>query len=85
MNVKVNELSLVELEEVINFWRSFTPALGMEHSLSKEVSVLAKVYAEMIVTHKKTIALDKVEPFVAILIQTWREQMPSLDVQVTTP
>jgi hypothetical protein len=66
------ELTLAEIEQIINHWRSLRPATGEERALSREVDVLASVYAVMIFDHARSIALDRIEPEARELVERWR-------------
>lgn len=68
------DITLTELEEAINYWRSVRPSTGEEKSLSPEVNVLANVYALMIFEHRKAIALESIAPAAAELLETWRQR-----------
>ncbi|QAU32918.1 DUF3717 domain-containing protein [Janthinobacterium sp. 17J80-10] len=52
------EITLIELEQAINYWRARKPATGEECALSPEVNALATVYALMIFhrTHSFSLA-----------------------------
>lgn len=39
------DISLTELEEAINYWRTLRPSVGEERALSPEVNALAAIYA----------------------------------------
>jgi hypothetical protein len=68
------KLTLPELEQAINYWRSVRPSIGDERALSPEVNALASLYALMIFHHTATIAIDQIEPMCLQLIDTWRKQ-----------
>ena len=68
------EITLTELEQAINYWRSMHPSTGEERALSPEVNALASVYAEMIFSHARTISLDTVDPVARELLETWQRQ-----------
>ena len=68
------EITLTELEQAINYWRSARPSTGEERALSPEVNTLANVYALMIFSHARTVALDTLDPAAQQLLQTWRQQ-----------
>jgi len=67
------EITLPELEEAINYWRSLRPSLGEERALSPEVNSLATVYAMMIFQHRKALTLEEVDLANRQLIESWRE------------
>lgn len=68
------EITLSELEQAINHWRSRRPSTGEEHALSPEVNALAKVYALMIFNRQTSIAFDSIEPSARQLIDAWQQQ-----------
>ncbi len=47
------DITLTELEEAINYWRSLRPSAGEERALSPEVNALATVYALMIFSRRQ--------------------------------
>lgn len=49
------EITLNELEESINYWRSLRPSIGEERALSPEVDTLATIYALMIFNGLKSV------------------------------
>ena len=68
------EITLPELEEAINYWRTLRPSRGEERALSPEVNSLASVYAMMIFSHEKAISIGKLDHACRQLIDHWREQ-----------
>jgi hypothetical protein len=66
------ELTLLELEGAINFWRDRRPARGNEYALSSEVNILARVYALMIFHHAASIDIDTLNASARALIESWR-------------
>ncbi len=66
------DITLNELEQAINYWRTIKPSTGEERALSPEVNALANVYAAMIFNHLKTTPLDTLQPMCVTLISTWR-------------
>jgi hypothetical protein len=66
------DITLTEMEQAINYWRSQRPSAGEERALSPEVNELATVYALMIFNQVKTLPLDAIEPAPRQLIETWR-------------
>lgn len=70
------EITLTELEDAINYWRGVRPSTGEERALSREVNVLADVYAMMIVKRLKTVPLESIHASVAELLDTWRTLRP---------
>jgi hypothetical protein len=69
----VMDITLAELEQAINYWRSARPSTGEERALSPEVNALANVYALMIFSHARTISLESLEPAAQQLLETWRQ------------
>lgn len=67
------EITLSELEQAINHWRSRRPSTGEEHALSAEVNALAKIYALMIFHQHKTVSLETIDPASRQLIETWQQ------------
>jgi len=70
------EITLTELEQAINYWRSVRPSTGEERALSPEVNTLADVYALMIFNHARSIAPEALEPAALQLLEAWRQQNP---------
>lgn len=66
------EITLTELEDAINYWRSVRPASGEERALSPEVDTLASVYATMIFHRLKSMRLDEVDDKARQLLGAWR-------------
>jgi hypothetical protein len=71
------EITLPELEEAINYWRTLRPSLGEERALSSEVNSLATVYAMMIFSHQKAASVDNLNHTCRQLIDQRREQRPT--------
>lgn len=69
------DITLAELEEVINYWRSLRPSIGEERALSPEVNALANLYAMMIFNRVATIGSDAIDPVCTQLIDAWRKQV----------
>jgi hypothetical protein len=68
------EITLTELEQAINYWRSARPSTGEERALSPEVNTLADVYALMIFNHARAVSLESLEPAARQLLESWRQQ-----------
>jgi hypothetical protein len=68
------EITLTELEEAINYWRSLRPSAGEERALSPEVDALASVYALMIFNRRNVAPFDALDQVSQQLIAKWREQ-----------
>jgi hypothetical protein len=70
------KLTLQELEEAINFWRLQRPARGNEYALSREVNILARVYALMIFNHAPSIDTCTLDASARGLLESWRATNP---------
>jgi hypothetical protein len=68
------EISLIELEQAINYWRVHKPSTGEECTLSPEVNALASVYALMIFHHTQRLALATLDPVQRQLIEIFLAQ-----------
>lgn len=68
------DITVAELEEVINHWRALRPSRGEERALSPEVDGLAELYALMIFNHLKSTPLESLPPVCRQLIDAWRQQ-----------
>jgi hypothetical protein len=68
------DITLTELEQAINYWRSLRPSTGEERALSSEVNELATVYATMIFERRMSLPLDTLEPAAKQLIESWRNE-----------
>jgi hypothetical protein len=68
------DITLNELEDAINYWRSLRPSQGEERALSPEVNTLATVYATMIHTHQRAMSLDSLNASSRQLIDGWRQK-----------
>lgn len=66
-------ITLPELENVINYWRTQRPASGEECALSPEVNALASVYAKMIFYCVASVRLEELDPATQQLVQTWQQ------------
>ena len=71
------EITLTQLEQAINHWRTAHPSRGEERALSVEVNALASVYALMIFGHLRSVAIESVEPSARQLIIDWLQQTTS--------
>jgi hypothetical protein len=71
------DITLTELEEAINYWRSLRPSTGEERALSPEVNALATAYAMMIFNGIKSIPLDGLDQASRQLLDSWRNQAAS--------
>jgi len=65
-------ITLPELEQAINFWRSRSPAEGEELRLCPEAAALASPYAYLIMTHRREVALADLDPAAREAIAAWR-------------
>ncbi|HEX7634288.1 MAG TPA: DUF3717 domain-containing protein [Noviherbaspirillum sp.] len=68
------DLTLPELEQAINYWRSLRPSQGEERALSPEVNTLATVYAMMIFNKAKAVPFESLDPAAQQLLHSWRRQ-----------
>ncbi len=68
------EISLNELENAINYWRTVKPSTGEERALSPEVNLLASVYATMIFHRQKVLTMDTLDASTKHLMEIWRKQ-----------
>lgn len=68
------DISLAELEQAINYWRSVRPSSGDEHTLSPEVNALAHVYALMIFDRQPQVTLAALDALSGLAITQWRAQ-----------
>lgn len=66
------EITLHELEDAINYWRTLRPSTGEERSLSPEVNRLAKIYALMIFRQVKAVPLEELGAESQRLLREWR-------------
>lgn len=67
-------ITLPELENVINYWRAQRPASGEECALSPEVNALASVYARMIFYRVASVRMEELDPAIQQLIQAWQQR-----------
>jgi hypothetical protein len=68
------DITLPELEQAINYWRSLRPSTGEERALSPEVNVLATVYATMIFNGHHALPFEALDQATQQLMETWRQQ-----------
>ena len=68
------DITLPELEQAINYWRSLRPSVGEERALSPEVNTLATIYAMMIFNQTKVVPLDIIGQAAQQLLESWRKQ-----------
>lgn len=67
-------ITLTELEQAINYWRTVRPSQGEERALSPEVDALATVYALMIFNKAKSVSLESLEPAARQLLESWHRR-----------
>jgi len=67
------DITLTELEQAINYWRTRRPSSGEERALSPEVDLLATSYAMMIFHHATSTSGEALGPAALQLIDTWRK------------
>lgn len=68
------DLTLAELEQAINYWRTQRPSTGEERALSAEVNALANIYALMIFQQIKFVPSSSLDAGVLALIDSWRNR-----------
>lgn len=68
------DITLAELEQAINYWRTLRPSRGEECALSPEVNALATVYALMIYHHAPSIPVASLAPAAQQLLDAWRRR-----------
>jgi hypothetical protein len=68
------DVTLTELEQAINYWRTLRPAQGEECALSPEVNALAEVYAVLIYRRAQSISFDSLAPAARQLLDAWRRR-----------
>ncbi|GGI55262.1 DUF3717 domain-containing protein [Oxalicibacterium solurbis] len=68
------DITLPELEDAINYWRTARPSTGEERALSPEVDNLAELYALMIFHGSKAVPLESAPSTCRQLIEAWRRQ-----------
>lgn len=66
------DITLTELEQAINHWRTLHPSHGEERALSAEVDTLATLYALMIFHRRSSLPLANAKPEARQLIEDWR-------------
>lgn len=66
-------ISLPELEQAINYWRDREPSQGEESRLCREAAALATPYALMIISHRRELSPDALEPDARAAYQAWRD------------
>ncbi|KKB64468.1 hypothetical protein WM40_06170 [Robbsia andropogonis] len=55
------ELTVIQIESAINYWRNRSPATGDELRLCPQASALGGTYARMIYEHRSTVLLDEMD------------------------
>ncbi len=68
------QLRVQELEAAINYWRERAPARGNDYALSREVTLLAPIYALMIFHGVVTLDSTTLDAGAQQLLQAWRAQ-----------
>jgi hypothetical protein len=71
---KSMEITLIEIEQAINYWRALRPSIGEQHALSPEVDALATVYALMIFKRVKSVPVEALDQTAVSLVDAWRKQ-----------
>jgi len=67
------DITLPELEQAINYWRSLRPSTGEERALSPEVNALATWYATMIFHGHKALPFGALDHASQQLVEAWRQ------------
>jgi hypothetical protein len=67
------DLTIAELETLINRARSAVPSVGSEQSLSSDVSLLAALYGRMIFRGVSTVPLAHLSERQRLALGRWRE------------
>ena len=52
----MSELTMMEMESAINYWRARSPSVGDERRLCPEAGALCRYYARMIIEHRSGLA-----------------------------
>lgn len=65
-------ISLLDLEQAINYWRDRKPSQGEESRLCQEAAALATPYALMIIRHQRDIAQAQLTPEALAAYQAWQ-------------
>jgi hypothetical protein len=68
------EITLTELEQAVNYWRTLRPSNGEERALSPEVNSLATVYALMIFNRARSIPAESLDAYSLKLLEAWRNK-----------
>lgn len=68
------DITLTDLEQAINHWRSLRPSTGEERALSPEVNTLATLYAMMIFHGSKSLPLDALDQASRQLLEAWKNR-----------
>lgn len=71
------DISLITLEQAINYWRAHKPSTGEECALSPEVNALATVYALMIFHQAQSLSLAALDLYPRQLIEAFLAQAPA--------
>lgn len=70
------ELTVIQIESAINFWRNRSPSTGDELRLCPQANALSGTYARMIYERRATVLLDELAPAAR---DAWRDYRASLD------
>lgn len=65
-------ISINDLEQAINFWRTRSPSDPQELRLCAEAAALAEPYALMILQGERTLALDALSARARAAFDAWR-------------
>jgi len=69
----MDTITLPELEQAINYWRSRSPSVGEDQKLCREAAALATPYAYLIMTHRRELDLADLDDPARQAIAAWRE------------
>ena len=65
-------ISITELEEAINYWRSQSPSSGETLQLCSQVSALSKPYALLIIQGAQRLAVDSLDESARLAWQSYK-------------
>ncbi|HEX4855457.1 MAG TPA: DUF3717 domain-containing protein [Limnobacter sp.] len=68
-NTTLHTVSIIELEQAINYWRSQHPSSRDTMILCPQAAILAELYAHMIIFHQQEIPLSDFPEKAAIAFQ----------------
>lgn len=65
-------ISLTQLEQAINYWRTRSPSVGEALRLCPEAAALAPMYAHMIVAHRRELMRHELDEAAGQAFDAWR-------------